>query len=67
MPLVRTKAFLLESEAAGLQNKFWEIHDIIFENQRKLDADNILLMAGHIGLDLERFENDNQQKTLVEK
>src|SRR5258705_8554548 len=55
------------SEAAGLQNKFWEMHDIIFENQRKLGDENILLMASSIGLDPERFKNDIQQKTLIDK
>ena len=55
------------TEAAGLQNKFWEMHDIIFENQKTLDAENILLFARSIDLDLERFKNDIQQKPLMEK
>jgi protein-disulfide isomerase len=55
------------TEAAGLQNKFWEMHDIIFQNQKTLDVEHILLYAGSIGLDLERFQNDIQQKYLMEK
>src|ERR1700754_983339 len=31
------------TEAAGLQGKFWEMHDIIFENQGTLDEDHIFL------------------------
>ena len=55
------------TEAAGLQGRFWEMHDIIFENQKTLDAENILLFAAKLGLDIERFKNDLQQKSLIEK
>ena len=55
------------TEAAGLQNKFWEMHDIIFENQEKLDIVNLFHFAKSIGLDLERFKNDIQLKALSDK
>lgn len=60
-------AAAVATEAAGLQDKFWEMHDIVFENQRKLDGDNILLLAEKIGLDMEQFKNDVQQRELIEK
>jgi len=43
------------------------MHDIIFENQETLDPDNILAFAQAIGLDLDRFRQDIQQKELAEK
>lgn len=55
------------TEAASLQGKFWEMHDMIFENQKILDADSILLFACKLGLDVERFKNDIQQKELADK
>ena len=55
------------TEAAGLQGKFWEMHDIIFENQQALDAEHIFLLADQLGFDMERFKNDIQQKSLIEK
>jgi protein-disulfide isomerase len=55
------------TEAAGLQNRFWEMHDIVFENQKVLDDDYILLYAIRIGLNLDRFKNDMEQKLLREK
>ena len=55
------------AEAAGLQQKFWDMHDIIFENQQKLDMINLFLYAKTIGLDLERFKNDIQKNTLIIK
>jgi len=55
------------TEAAGLQGKFWEMHDIVFENQEALDAERILLFASKTGLDIERFKNDIQQNSLIVK
>jgi protein-disulfide isomerase len=55
------------TEVAGLQGKFWEMHDIIFENQKTLEVENIFLFAMRLGLDAERFKNDIQQKALIDK
>lgn len=55
------------TEAAGLQDKFWEMHDIIFEHQKSLDIENILSFAGRIGLDLDRFKTDIGQQSSYNK
>ena len=55
------------TEAAALQNRFWEMHDIIFENQSTLEPEDLFLFAGQLGLDLERFKNDFQQQPLIDK
>ena len=55
------------AEAAGLQQKFWDMHDIIFENQQALDLESLFLYAKTIGLDLERFKNDIQKNALITK
>jgi protein-disulfide isomerase len=57
----------IATEAAGLQGKFWEMHDILFENQKSLDADNILSFASLLDLDAKRFKEDIQDKLLSEK
>ncbi len=44
--------------AAGKQGKFWEMHDIIFQNNRELGADKLKEYAGKIGLDVARWEKD---------
>jgi protein-disulfide isomerase len=44
--------------AAGKQGKFWEMHDIVFENNRELGADKLKEYAGKIGLDVARWEKD---------
>lgn len=46
----------IAAEAAGLEDKFWPMHDILFENQRALEDSSLLRYAETIGLDGERFE-----------
>jgi protein-disulfide isomerase len=55
------------TEAAALQGKFWEMHDMVFENQKTLGEENILRLGETIGLMTERFKIDLQQKALAEK
>jgi len=44
--------------AAGKQGKFWEMHDIMFKNNRELTYDKLKEYAGQIGLDVARWEKD---------
>src|SRR5712692_1070496 len=44
--------------AAGKQGKFWEMHDIMFQNNRELGFDKLKEYAGKIGLDVVRWEKD---------
>jgi protein-disulfide isomerase len=46
------------AEAAGAQGKFWEMHDLLFENQPHFEPANLLKHAAALGLDLERFAAD---------
>ena len=57
----------IATEAAGLQGKFWEMHDIIFENQRRLYKRALLEYAQTIDLQLEKFESDLDDAGLIEK
>jgi protein-disulfide isomerase len=54
------------AEAAALQGKFWEMHDLLFEQQTFLEPDIIPSWAKRIGLNLEKFEDDIKQG-VVEK
>jgi uncharacterized OsmC-like protein len=45
-------------EAAAAQGKFWEMHDLLFENQARLSRAEISRLAGTLGLDLERFDRE---------
>jgi protein-disulfide isomerase len=46
------------AEAAGAQGRFWEMHDLLFENQKRLGDEDLRAYAESIGLDLERFDKE---------
>ena len=46
--------------AAGHQKKFWEMHDILFDNHRELSYDKLKEYAGRIGLNVHLWEEDFQ-------
>jgi protein-disulfide isomerase len=46
------------AEAAGARGRFWEMHDLLFENQDRLGLRDLIGFAGALGLDLERFVTD---------
>lgn len=62
----------IAAEASGKQEKFWEMHDIIFENQNEWadskDVKEIFIeYAEKIGLNTEQFKSDLESKELKEK
>jgi protein-disulfide isomerase len=44
------------AEAAGLQGKFWEMHDVLFENQRDLSQKSLIRYAQEAGADAPEVE-----------
>ena len=44
------------SMCANEQGKFWEMHDVIFENMRALEDSNLADYAKKVGLDMGRFD-----------
>ena len=55
------------AEAAALQGKFWEMHDVIFENQENLSPEDLFSYAERVGLDVSRFKSDIQKESLSGK
>ncbi|HVU20025.1 MAG TPA: Na+/H+ antiporter NhaA, partial [Rhizomicrobium sp.] len=45
-------------EAAGRQDKFWEMHDRLFEEEPPFSEKHILEMARDIGLDMDQLQDD---------
>ena len=45
------------AECAGEQNKYWEMHDKLFENQQALGINNLKQYAKEIGLNTDKFNN----------
>ncbi|MGH7733537.1 MAG: DsbA family protein, partial [Gemmatimonadales bacterium] len=54
----RAEAAAEAAEAAGAQGRFWEMHDLIFENQRRLNPADLEGYARRAEVDLERFRAD---------
>jgi protein-disulfide isomerase len=46
------------AEAAGAQGKFWEMHDVLYENQQHLKARDLLAYAEALEVDTERFTRE---------
>lgn len=51
--------------AARRQGKFWEYHDLLFENIDTLSDQKFRQIARELGLDLERFEKDINDLKIV--
>lgn len=45
-------------EAAGLQGRFWEMHDALFDRDPPFTRADLLELAGSLGLDVDRFSRD---------
>jgi protein-disulfide isomerase len=57
------------AEGAGFQgeDKFWQMHDLLFTHQDALDDEDLLVYASSIGLDMERFASDLQSGRAARK
>jgi protein-disulfide isomerase len=56
----RAWAAACAAEAAALQSAFWEMHDLLFADQGRLEDPHLWDRARTIGLDLERFDADRR-------
>jgi Na+/H+ antiporter NhaA len=67
LPLVdvhpRAKMAALAAEAAGAQGAFWPMHDLLLAHQSDLRPNDLAAYAEQMGLDVERFYRDIQNKT----
>lgn len=63
----QAKTAAIAAEAAGLQGKFWEMHDILFENQKQLTNSALIEYAARLKLDIPKFEADLQKPESDEK
>jgi glutaredoxin len=55
---VRAMPAARAAEAARIQGKFWEMHDMLFEHQSALEDADLERYASQLGLDLARFRID---------
>ncbi|KAA6460372.1 disulfide bond formation protein DsbA [Acidobacteria bacterium AB60] len=55
---VNSKHAAEAAETSGAQNKFWEMHDLLFDQQHALSDKHLRVYATWCGLDMERFNRD---------
>ena len=46
------------AEAAAVQGRFWEMHDLLYEHQDRLGNEDLRTYAERLGLDLETFDSE---------
>lgn len=55
------------AEAAGLQGKFWEMHNKLFDQSPNLSRDSLLTIAKSLGLDMDKFAKDLDSDAIRQK
>jgi protein-disulfide isomerase len=55
------------AEAAAVQGKFWEMHELLFHNQKALEADDLRRYAAELSLELDRFDRDSASDPILRR
>ena len=55
------------AEAAALQDRFWDMHELLFHRQAALEDDDLRRYAGELGLDVARFDSDRTGAAVLER
>jgi protein-disulfide isomerase len=63
----RSVALAQAAEAAALQGAFWPFHDLLFEDQGRIDDPHLWARCEQLGLDVGRFEADRRCDPVAER
>lgn len=55
------------AESAAAQNKFWDMHDHLYEHQQALDDNHLEKYANESGLNLTRFNHDMSSRAHTQR
>jgi protein-disulfide isomerase len=55
------------AEVVGAQGKFWEMHDMLYENQRALTESDLATYAERLGVAKERFSSELRRPVYAER
>jgi pimeloyl-ACP methyl ester carboxylesterase len=53
------------TEAAALQHRFWNMHELLFHRQMALEDDDLQRYAAQLGLDVARFDHDRASADIL--
>jgi protein-disulfide isomerase len=55
------------AEAAALQGRFWDMHELLFHRQKALEDGDLLGYAAQLGLDVAAFDSDRASDAVVQR
>ena len=55
------------AEAAALQDRFWEMHELLFHRQKALEDHDLRRYADGLGLDVGAFDGDRASARVLER
>ena len=55
------------AEAAAMQGRYWDMHEILFHRQKALEDEDFRRYTAELGLDLARFERDRAGAIVLER
>jgi protein-disulfide isomerase len=55
------------AEAAGLQHRFWEMHDLLFRHQTALESTDLRRYADELRLDRVHFDRDRASGAVMQR
>jgi protein-disulfide isomerase len=55
------------AEAAALQGRFWDMHELLFHRQRALEDGDLLAYAAQLGLAAASFDRDRASSAVLER
>ena len=55
------------AEAAALQNRFWEMHNLLFHHQSALEREDLIRYATRLELDVAQFDRDRTSVSVIQR
>jgi protein-disulfide isomerase len=55
------------AEAAGLQDRFWEMHNLLFHHQSALETDDLRRYAVELELDMAQFDRERTSAAVMRR
>jgi protein-disulfide isomerase len=55
------------AEAAARQDRFWDMHQLLFGRQKALEDDDLHMYAARLGLDMAAFERDRSSQAVLDR
>jgi protein-disulfide isomerase len=55
------------AEAAALQDRFWDMHELLFQRQKALEDDDLRSYARELGLDVEAFDAARRSAAVLDR